>query len=82
MQQLNLKHSPQRPGWDCEECGHPWPCAEGRAELLQKCGTTIELALVTWDAFEKAVFDIGSVTPATVLYLRFVGWTRNSPRTQ
>jgi hypothetical protein len=71
---LTSRHEPARPGWRCEACGDEWPCRQRRNELTLECGgNRLALAVLMARYYAVAVDDHPGV-PASVLYLRFLGW--------
>jgi hypothetical protein len=73
---VSPSHEAQRPGWLCKGCGEPWPCLTRRNQLsdhyiLDPPGLTALMG----SYLVEASADIGDIT-GTVLYQRFLGWTR------
>lgn len=67
-------HQPYRPSWRCAACHEEWPCRRRRDELIVECGgSRVALALYMARYFSDAVDD-HPATPASVLYVRFLGW--------
>ncbi len=70
-------HSGERPTWDCESCGQPWPCANAKEQLLQEFhGYPSVLAVYMSAQMCEAVLDLtahGAEPPAD-LYERFLSW--------
>jgi len=72
---MNL-HEPVRPAWRCAACDEEWPCWRRRRELTLACqGSRVTLALMLAEYFSEAAADRPDI-PASVLYLRFLGWLR------
>jgi len=73
-------HQPRRPSWRCAACEDEWPCVRRRDELVVECGgSRVMLALYMARFFGDAVDDHPDI-PASVLYVRFLGWFRARPR--
>ena len=72
---MNL-HEPVRPTWWCAACDEEWPCRHRRTQLSRECeGSRVTLALMLAQYFGEAAADLPNI-PASVLYLRFLGWLR------
>ncbi|NLU77268.1 hypothetical protein HCA58_02435 [Micromonospora sp. HNM0581] len=71
-------HVPQRPAWDCQRCGEPWPCPPLRARLL-KAYSTDEANLAQYMAshYYQALDDLPDDDPMD-LHHRIIGWIRRS----
>lgn len=69
-------HEPERPSWDCDTCGRPWPCDPAREHLAAYLGR-IALAVHMWERLDEASGDLRQV-PASELFERFLAWTRAS----
>jgi hypothetical protein len=72
-------HRPLRPEWDCDTCGHEWPCPGAKkliADLYQ--GGQEELSLHMVQLMAWAAEDLSPTAP-TKLYKRFVRWTSEGP---
>lgn len=69
-------HAPRRPAWMCIWCREPYPCPDGRVQLLAaQGGYTPELAVRAVELMELAIADLGEV-PVDELYRRFLAWTK------
>ncbi|MET0418818.1 MAG: hypothetical protein ABW022_22615 [Actinoplanes sp.] len=71
------RHVGQRPGWNCQACGHPWPCAAAKGELAEayrdRSGAlTIHLGACLLEAIDD--WSEGNGGPPADLYERFLGW--------
>lgn len=73
------QHQPNRPVWNCTECGKTWPCEAAREYLTATTGDSLQLAITMWTYFDEYAIDKG-MSPIATAHQRFVGWTR-SPRT-
>jgi hypothetical protein len=70
-------HEPDRPSWDCDTCGKPWPCDPAREHLAAYLGR-VALAVHMWQRLEDAAGDLRTVA-ALDLFTRFLSWTRSAP---
>ncbi|GAA0476647.1 hypothetical protein GCM10009531_83670 [Actinoplanes capillaceus] len=74
-------HRALRPGWDCEDCGRPWPCPPRRVLLLVEYGAD-RLALLLFLAalMAEAIDDFHryGAGPVPDLLARFLGWARRA----
>jgi hypothetical protein len=75
--ELERNHTGQRPSWDCEACGQPWPCANAKDVLLTEFrGYPSVLAIYMSAQMCEAVVDLtahGTEPPAD-LFDRFMSW--------
>lgn len=68
-----MEHLEERPSWDCQACGRPWPCDHAREELatgLSPAALRIEM----WNRLEAACLDMPH-GPASEMFERFLHWT-------
>ena len=72
-------HLHERPGWDCLDCGEPWPCVSARVGLLDEYRAFPSLLRVYLSAqMYDALDDLMALgEPPADLYDRFLGWARN-----
>ena len=66
------EHLPNRPGWDCWACGHPWPCKPARDELAEAY-TIPQLVDFMAARLDEAAKDMHTVE-ADELADRFMAW--------
>lgn len=74
--QTRPAHQPARPHWCCTHCGHTWPCAQARTDLLADytdCVAALGMYLSA-QMFDAAIDLRVSVDAA--LYDRFLRWIR------
>ena len=76
------EHIRVRPSWDCVVCGHSWPCANAKEDLVHEFDRfpsvlTIFMATQMYDAFDDLA-GLGKLPPAH-LYERFLGWIAIAP---
>jgi hypothetical protein len=74
------EHVPQRPTWRCRKCGHQWPCADARADLMTEAityPTPVLVYLSLCHAAATADLLPGGLPPD--LHDRFIGWARRQP---
>jgi hypothetical protein len=76
------EHIRVRPSWDCNICGHSWPCATAKENLVREFDRfpsvlTIFMATQMYDAFDDLA-GLGKLPPAH-LYERFLGWIHIQP---
>ena len=69
-----IPHQPERPSWDCDCCGRPWPCDPAR-ERLRAEGAGTSLAIMMWSRLEEAMGELPRMEPREV-FDRFIAWTR------
>ena len=73
------EHLHGRPSWGCRACGHPWPCANAKANLSSEFRRFPSvLAIYMTAQMHDALLDLtahGGATPAD-LYQRFLAWIR------
>jgi len=75
MQQTEHFHG--RPGWDCRNCGLPWPCARAKALLIQEFQDFPSLLAIYMSAqMHDALNDLtaSGEPPPLDLYERFLAW--------
>lgn len=66
-------HKEVRPVWTCVGCGEPYPCKQGRVQLIAAHGGyTRRLAERGVELMEQAIVD---GLPPEELFGRFVEWT-------
>ena len=70
-------HQPERPSWNCDTCGKPWPCAPAREHLTAEGGGT-PLAVLMWIYLDQALTELPEEAIPGI-FDRFVGWTRPIP---
>ncbi|MGW4293393.1 flavin reductase [Micromonospora chersina] len=75
------RHAPVKPLWFCAACAHPWPCGQGRLDLLSEyAGDRRSMAIDLADLLYEATRDLSRLYPkppdAFGMYGRFLGWTR------
>lgn len=64
------EHLPQRPSWNCRECGQTWPCTSAKAELLHEFRVfpsvlRIYLSGQMWDALADTTANGRPPRPTT-----------------
>ncbi|GAB3152941.1 hypothetical protein GCM10027290_44860 [Micromonospora sonneratiae] len=79
-------HRAIQPFWLCRVCAAPWPCGDGRLELLReyaddRIGLSFHLATL----YVQAATDLHQIHPYEgpdpgVLFQRFLGWLPRVPR--
>jgi hypothetical protein len=70
-------HPPARPGWNCQDCGQPWPCGFKRAALTAEYRDDRTSLLIYLAYFlVEAIDDFGRPDggPLPNLYARILGW--------
>nr|MDT0656872.1 hypothetical protein [Micromonospora sp. DSM 115978] len=73
-------HTPVRPEWNCGGCGDPWPCADGRTELLTEyAAAPLALSLFLASCLVNAMQDLAAHR-ARHLHSRFLGWSEQGCR--
>ena len=72
MTELELAHRPS-PTWACAQCGEPYVCPGGQAELLAHFGATVALGRYLWELLERAVRELPQANLAE-LWDRVLGW--------
>jgi hypothetical protein len=75
------KHLRTRPTWNCLACGHPWPCASVKGELVVEfrrhpSSLTVYMSAYLCEAMNDLTAPDG-IPPADLLQ-RFLGWVRPS----
>ncbi|WFE41972.1 flavin reductase [Micromonospora sp. WMMD998] len=71
-----VAHQPHRPSWECACCGEPWPCPAGQTQLAEAYRTDRSGLSIYMAGLYAAAVDEMPTYPASVLYARFVSWTR------
>jgi hypothetical protein len=79
--QEKVEHLGARPTWDCAACGHPWPCARAKDDLLTEfrrhpSSLTIYMSSYMCEAMNDLTAH-GEASPPD-LYERFLSWVRPS----
>jgi hypothetical protein len=69
------EHQPNRPFWDCKQCGQEWPCEPAREYLVRTTGSGLNLAMLMWTHLEHYALDAGQ-GPLRGAFDRFIAWTR------
>jgi hypothetical protein len=72
-------HLPERPSWDCEACGKPWPCAVAKTELMEQYGRwDLSLSLLLGLYLVDAIDDYcgGRQSLPADLHFGILGWAR------
>jgi hypothetical protein len=70
-----VRHAEARPDWTCIGCGEPYPCEQGRTQLIAAYGGfTDALAVRGVELMEQAIVDLDEVPPDE-LWRRFLAWT-------
>lgn len=74
-------HVRARPTWVCLACGHPWPCASVKGELVLEfrrypSSLTVYMTTYLCEALNDAPAQ--GETPSEDLFQRFLGWVRPS----
>ena len=75
--EAGAQHQPERPSWDCADCGQPWPCPSRRAALLgeflpDRLGLLLFMSRLMVDAIDDFfTHDKGHVQG---LHERFLDW--------
>ncbi|GID31937.1 hypothetical protein C8E87_5962 [Paractinoplanes brasiliensis] len=72
MPDLSQPHMPQRPVWNCHDCGQPWPCKPKVRDLnaeFRDNRTSLVVYLASF--FAEAQADLGDDRPVG-LYSRFL----------
>jgi hypothetical protein len=68
------EHLHDRPGWDCQVCRQPWPCAEARSTLVTEFRSFPSvLTLYLSNKLYDAMLDLGTDADPD-LYERFLSW--------
>ena len=68
------EHKPGRPRWDCQACGHAWPCALAQKQLTEETPSRSVLRMRMWDSLEQAAYDMPHAA-ASEMFARFLRWT-------
>ncbi|MCW3840201.1 hypothetical protein ONA70_08840 [Micromonospora yasonensis] len=75
------EHTPVTPDWTCGSCGHDWPCATKRSQLLDEYrADRASLSVYLGSCLAAATNDLRSA-PTALLRDRFIGWVPRHPRT-
>jgi hypothetical protein len=72
-----MEHQPNRPAWDCADCGESWPCPSRRAALLgeflpERLGLFLFMSRLMVDAIDD--FFTHGTGRVQGLHDRFLGW--------
>lgn len=72
----DLEHLPERPSWDCDTCGDPWPCTPAKDRLRAEYeGASVALIAYMSNHHLAAAEELPDATDDE-LYPRFLGWAR------
>lgn len=69
-------HVPDRPSWQCRQCGAAWPCEPAKDDIVATTDRTCRMIYLGLHLAD-AIVDQPGADPAAV-FDRFVGWARNS----
>lgn len=71
------EHLYGRPTWDCLACGHPWPCANAKADLVSEFRRFPSVLAIYMSAqMSDALRDLAThgTTAPSDLNERFIAW--------